>query len=122
MIFTSLFYGHYFSFLFGKYFTIFRNILAYKNNYNSQNIVQRIEGNIFMVFYNVELSTRTYDIVLQAYVRHNKRYLHFTTIVSLLRQGALQNSHCVALPGTIAAHASSQAGQFLCSLVSDHSA
>ena len=43
-------------------------------------------------------------------------------ILSLLRQGALQNSHRAALrlPGSIVFHASS--GQFLGSLLSDHSA
>ena len=40
-------------------------------------------------------------------------------MVSLLRQGALQNSHCAVPPGSIVGHANS--GQFLGSLLSDHS-
>ena len=34
-----------------------------------------------------------------------------------LRQGALQNSHCAALPGSIVGHTNS--GPFICSLLSD---
>ena len=56
---------------------------------------------------------------MHASVRHKSTYFYFSTIVSLLRQGALQNSHCAALPGSIVAYASS--GQFLGSLLSDHS-
>ena len=40
-----------------------------------------------------------------------------TVIISLLRQGALQNSHCAALPGSIVGHTNS--GQFISSLLSD---
>ena len=58
--------------------------------------------------------------MLHTNVRHKSTYVSFSTIVSLLRQGALQNSHCAAIPGSIVAHASS--GQFLGSLLSDHSA
>ena len=46
--------------------------------------------------------------------------LKLVVCVSLLCQGALQNSHCAALPGSIVAHASS--GQFLCLLLADHGA
>ena len=46
--------------------------------------------------------------------------LCWRVIVSLLPQGALQNSYCAAPPGSIVGHASS--GQFLGSLLSDHSA
>ena len=38
-------------------------------------------------------------------------------IISLLRQGALQNSHCAALPGSIVGQTNS--GQFISSLLSD---
>ena len=58
--------------------------------------------------------------MLHANVLHKSMYVYFSTFVSLLRQGAIQNSHGAALPGSIVAHASS--GQFLGSLISDHSA
>ena len=38
--------------------------------------------------------------MLHTNVRHKSTCVSFSTIVSLLCQGALQNSHCAALPGT----------------------
>ena len=64
--------------------------------------------------------------VLLSHIFHNicqycfKCPLCWTVIFSLLPQGALQNSYCAAPPGSIVGHASS--GQFLGSLLSDHSA
>ena len=46
--------------------------------------------------------------------------LYCCTIVSLLREGTLQNRYCKALPGSIVAHASSS--QFLGSLLSGDNA
>ena len=54
------------------------------------------------------------------YCSHKSTYgfvLLGTVIISLIRQGALQNSHCAALPGSIIGHTNS--GQFISSLLSD---
>ena len=57
--------------------------------------------------------------MLHANVRHKSAFVYLSTIVSLLRQGALLNSNCAALFDSFAADASS--GQFPFSLLSDRS-
>ena len=107
-----------FSFLSTVFFDIVHNVVSILFDIVC-NVVQNIFTQIYVSIVH-DIASHC-SILLNTWfkVLRKSTYAGFSTNVSVLSQGALQNSHFAALPGSIVAHASS--GQFLCSLLSDRS-
>ena len=89
-----------------KYITIFVNLF-------SDFFRCEIVSWYFTIFYEMLHANMMSDITESTFV-----YFSESTMVSMLRLGTFQNSHCASLPGSISAHVS--VGQFLGSLLSAH--
>ena len=83
-----------------KYITIFVNLF-------SDFFRCEIVSWYFTIFYEMLHANMMSDITESTFV-----YFSESTMVSMLRLGTFQNSHCASLPGSISAHVS--VGQFLC--------
>ena len=80
---------------------------------NIYKIIQHVQYNDDIASYCSIFLNTLFNVLHKS----TQAYAGFSTIVSLLCQGALQNSPCAALPGSIITYASS--GHFLNSLLSD---